>query len=80
MHRCWREITLHQMFRTLTRSDTDRDANNLMYGSPCRPERLPQAAERTISQENLRAALAIARNVHETDQAHQQAEPGRKIN
>ena len=46
-----------------------------MYGNPYRPERLPQAAERTISQESLRAALAIARSVHETNQAHQQTEP-----
>ena len=46
-----------------------------MHENPYRPERLPSAAERTIGQKNLRTALAIARNVHETDQATQQAEP-----
>ena len=45
-----------------------------MHENPCRPERLPSAAERTIGQKNRRTALAVARSVHETDQATQQAD------
>ncbi|GAB3015487.1 hypothetical protein GCM10027185_08790 [Spirosoma pulveris] len=40
-----------------------------------KPERLSPEAERTISQESLRAALAVARRIHETNPAAQQAEP-----
>ena len=44
-----------------------------------RVERLPQSAERAISQENLRAALDVARRVHRANQTDSRAEsPGSK--
>ena len=49
-----------------------------MHERPYQPERLPPAAERTIDQKSLRAALTVARRIHETDQAAQQAEPTTK--
>ena len=49
-----------------------------MHERPHRPERLLLAAERTIDQKSLRAALTVARRIHETDQAAQQAEPTTK--
>ena len=36
---------------------------------PYRPERLPQAAERSLSEGSLRAALDVVRSVHETGEA-----------
>lgn len=49
-----------------------------MYETGYRPERLLPAAERTIDQKSLRAALTVARRIHETDQAAQQVEPTTK--
>ncbi len=40
-----------------------------------RVERLPQSAERAISQENLRAALDVTRRVHRANQTDSRAEP-----
>ena len=42
---------------------------------PYRPERLPQAAERSLGEGSLRAALTIARSVHQTDKAASFQEP-----
>lgn len=40
-----------------------------------RPQRLPQAAEQSISQPTLRAALDVVRSVHQTSEAHQLKKP-----
>ena len=42
---------------------------------PYRPERLPQAAEQTLSEGSLRAALTIVRNIHQTGEATALKEP-----
>lgn len=42
---------------------------------PYRPERLPQAAERSLSEGSLRAALIVAGGVHRTSKAVALAEP-----
>lgn len=43
-----------------------------------RPQRLPQAAERTLGEGSLRAALDVARRVHETDTPISPTEPETK--
>ncbi|GAB3923301.1 hypothetical protein [Larkinella terrae] len=48
------------------------------YERKYRPERLPQAAERSIEQENLHAALDVVRRIHRTSPAIEQAEPTSK--